>query len=153
MRSMLRALLRYVLFPFNPFPFPCRSTHSLGVNSRARRTPSLSLYVPSLSTHGTLPIDNSLIHPPCPPHDLLTSHPLTHPQSTIGALTGAQAWATSGEQDKNQAIDAMKAAGEKRESGNAPGEGQGIVGGVEEAAGKLVGCEGMKREGAEGKKD
>lgn len=67
-------------------------------------------------------------------------------EATIGSVTGNQAWATSGEQDKNQAIDAMKAAGENRDSAS-----QGL-GGVEETAGKVVGCEGMRKEGAESKK-
>lgn len=40
----------------------------------------------------------------------------------------------------------MKAAGEKRDPSH-----QGY-GGVEEKAGKLVGCEGMQHEGAESKK-
>ena len=79
----------------------------------------------------------------------LTPHcPLTHiPQATIGSVTGNQAWATSGEQDKNQAIDAMKAASENRDSSS-----QGL-GSVEETAGKLVGCEGMQKEGAESKRE
>ncbi|KAJ4362790.1 hypothetical protein N0V95_001282 [Ascochyta clinopodiicola] len=66
-------------------------------------------------------------------------------EATIGSVTGNQAWATSGEQDKNQAIDAMKAASENRDTS------QGL-GGVEQAAGNLVGCEGMQKEGAESKK-
>lgn len=40
----------------------------------------------------------------------------------------------------------MKAAGENRDSAS-----QGL-GGVEEAAGKVVGCEGMRKEGAESKR-
>lgn len=67
------------------------------------------------------------------------------PQATIGSVTGNQAWATSGEQDKNQAIDAMKAASENRDTSQG-------YGGVEQAAGNLVGCEGMQKEGEESKK-
>ncbi|KAJ4323043.1 hypothetical protein N0V94_002067 [Neodidymelliopsis sp. IMI 364377] len=66
-------------------------------------------------------------------------------ESTIGSVTGNQAWATSGEQDKNQAIDTMKAASENRDTS------QGL-GSVEQTAGNLVGCEGMQKEGAESKK-
>lgn len=61
-------------------------------------------------------------------------------------MTANQAWATSGEQDKNSAIDAMKAAGENRDSSKG-------LGGVEQAAGNLVGCEGMQNEGAQSKKE
>ncbi|KAF3000246.1 hypothetical protein E8E13_007739 [Curvularia kusanoi] len=65
-------------------------------------------------------------------------------ESTIGSVTGNQSWATSGEQDKNQAIDAMKKASENRDTSSGYGS-------VEETAGKLVGCEGMQKEGAESK--
>lgn len=70
---------------------------------------------------------------------------LTPLQGLVGSVTGNQAWATSGEQDKNQAIDAMKAASENRD----PSQG---LGGVEQAAGNLVGCEGMQKEGEQSKK-
>ncbi|KAJ4380427.1 hypothetical protein N0V86_003782 [Didymella sp. IMI 355093] len=66
-------------------------------------------------------------------------------EGLVGSVTGNQAWATSGEQDKNQAIDAMKAASENRD----PNQG---LGGVEQAAGNLVGCEGMQKEGEASKK-
>ncbi|KAF3038058.1 hypothetical protein E8E11_004788 [Didymella keratinophila] len=61
-------------------------------------------------------------------------------EGLVGSVTGNQAWATSGEQDKNQAIDAMKAASENRD----PSQG---LGSVEQTAGNLVGCEGMQKEG------
>lgn len=48
-------------------------------------------------------------------------------------------------QDKEQAVDAMKTAGESRDASKG-------FGGVEEKAGNLVGCEGMQKEGAESKK-
>ena len=48
-------------------------------------------------------------------------------------------------QDKEQAVDAMKTAGENRDANKG-------FGGVEEKAGNLVGCEGMQKEGAESKK-
>jgi len=50
-------------------------------------------------------------------------------------------------QDKEQAVDAMKAASANRDPSQ-----QGM-GGIEEKAGNLVGCEGMQKEGAESKKD
>lgn len=73
------------------------------------------------------------------------TNPLTHHQETIGNVTGSQAWQASGAQDKAQAVDAMKAAGEHRD----PNKG---FGGVEEKAGKIVGCEGMVQEGAHSKR-
>jgi uncharacterized protein YjbJ (UPF0337 family) len=63
-------------------------------------------------------------------------------QETIGNVTGSEAWKQSGAADKSHAVDAMKAAGEQRD----PSKG---FGSVEEKAGKLVGCEGMEKEGAE----
>ncbi|KAJ4987941.1 hypothetical protein SVAN01_06516 [Stagonosporopsis vannaccii] len=81
------------------------------------------------------------ISPTCSP-----THTNSVTKATIGSVTGNQAWATSGEQDKSQAIDAMKAASENRDPSQ-----QGL-GGVEQAAGNLVGCEGMQKEGAESKK-
>jgi uncharacterized protein YjbJ (UPF0337 family) len=68
-------------------------------------------------------------------------------QETIGNVTGSQAWQASGAQDKSQAVDAMKAAGQQRDSANKG------FGGIEEKAGSLVGCEGMQKEGAESKKE
>ena len=61
-------------------------------------------------------------------------------------MTGSQAWQASGAQDKEQAVDAMKAAGQQRDSSKG-------FGGIEEKAGNLVGCEGMQKEGAETKKE
>lgn len=80
-----------------------------------------------------------------PPQLLHSPKKLTTPKGLVGSVTGNQAWATSGEQDKNQAIDAMKAASENRD----PSKG---LGGVEQAAGNLVGCEGMQKEGEQSKK-
>lgn len=71
--------------------------------------------------------------------------PLTRPfssQSGIGAITGSQAWTSSGEQDKAHATSSMRAAAETRDPAT-----QGY-GKMEEMAGRAVGCEGMKREGA-----
>lgn len=85
--------------------------------------------------------------PPYPHNPPLISFPsIDTLQATIGSVTGNQAWATSGEQDKNQAIDAMKAASENRDPN------QSGFGGVEKKAGDLVGCEGMQKEGEESKK-
>tara|TARA_R110002003_G_scaffold30_3_gene1834 strand:+ start:36450 stop:36791 length:342 start_codon:yes stop_codon:yes gene_type:complete len=77
---------------------------------------------------------------------LLLPRPLTLLQETIGNVTGNQAWKASGVQDKEQAVDAMKAASANRDANQ-----QGF-GGIEEKAGSLVGCEGMQKEGAESKK-
>jgi uncharacterized protein YjbJ (UPF0337 family) len=66
-------------------------------------------------------------------------------QETVGNVTGNEAWKASGVQDKSQAVDAMKAASANRDTS------QGL-GGIEEKAGSLVGCEGMQKEGAESKK-
>ena len=49
-------------------------------------------------------------------------------------------------QDKESAVDAMRAASANRDPSQ-----QGM-GGIEEKAGNLVGCEGMQKEGAESKK-
>lgn len=69
-----------------------------------------------------------------------------HHQETIGNVTGSDAWKNSGVQDKEHAIGDMKAASAKRDATS-----QGL-GGVEEKAGSLVGCEGMVKEGAESKR-
>ncbi|ORY13724.1 hypothetical protein BCR34DRAFT_561587 [Clohesyomyces aquaticus] len=66
-------------------------------------------------------------------------------EETIGNLTNAASWKTSGEHDKSAAVSAMREAGEKRENDN---QSHGF-GAAEEKAGKLVGCEGMLREGKE----
>ena len=69
-------------------------------------------------------------------------HLLIRPsQSTIGSISGSQAWSASGEQDKAAAVDAMRKAADKRD----PNQGYGKA---EEWAGKLTGCEGMQKEGA-----
>lgn len=81
---------------------------------------------------------------PPPLHEMNSTH-TPHKQETIGNVTGNEAWKASGAQDKAQAVDAMKTAGEQRDSSKG-------FGGVEEKAGNLVGCEGMQKEGAESKK-
>ncbi|KAG5928134.1 hypothetical protein E4U42_001194 [Claviceps africana] len=63
-------------------------------------------------------------------------------EAKIGELTGSTPWKSSGEQDKAAGLSAMKEAGEKRDA-SAQGHGK-----VEELAGKLTGCDGMKQEGA-----
>ncbi|KAK0746776.1 hypothetical protein B0T18DRAFT_324517 [Schizothecium vesticola] len=63
-------------------------------------------------------------------------------ESTIGNLTGSHAWTTSGEQDKAHAKASMQAANQNRDPAR---DGYGKV---EEVAGKLTGCEGMRQEGA-----
>ena len=62
-------------------------------------------------------------------------------ESTIGNLSGSQAWKASGEQDMAAAKDIMQKAGEQRD----PAQGYGKV---EELAGKATGCGGMQKEGA-----
>ncbi len=77
----------------------------------------------------------SLPNPPPPPE-------LTPSKSSIGTITGSQAWSTSGEHDKTHARAALQAAVEHRDPAKAG------YGRAEEIAGKLTGCEGMKHEGA-----
>ncbi len=67
----------------------------------------------------------------------------THPpQSTIGKITGSNAWTTSGQHDMAHAKASMQAATEGR---NPEKDGYGKV---EEMVGKLTGCGGMQHEGA-----
>ncbi|KAI1469351.1 uncharacterized protein F4812DRAFT_326361 [Daldinia caldariorum] len=66
-------------------------------------------------------------------------------ESTIGSVTGSQAWTSSGEQAKAHAIDTMKAAGENRD----PSQG---FGKAEQKLGQATGCEGMVKEGEASKK-
>ncbi|XDG01537.1 hypothetical protein ABKA04_001152 [Annulohypoxylon sp. FPYF3050] len=66
-------------------------------------------------------------------------------ESTIGSVTGSQAWTNSGEQAKAHAVDSMKAAGERRD----PSQG---FGKVEQKLGQATGCEGMVKEGEASKK-
>jgi len=63
-------------------------------------------------------------------------------ESTIGNLTGSHAWTSSGEQDKAHAKASLQAASQNRDPAR---DGYGKV---EEMAGKLTGCEGMRQEGA-----
>ncbi|PHH92911.1 hypothetical protein CDD83_3742 [Cordyceps sp. RAO-2017] len=63
-------------------------------------------------------------------------------ESAIGDVTGSQPWKDSGEKGKAAAGEAMKKAGEARDSA-AQGYGK-----AEEVAGKLAGCEGMQKEGS-----
>ncbi|KAK0621688.1 hypothetical protein B0T17DRAFT_591519 [Bombardia bombarda] len=63
-------------------------------------------------------------------------------ESAIGNVMGLHAWTTTGEQDKAHAQSIMKAATENRDPSTAG------YGKVEEVAGKLTGCEGMRKEGA-----
>ncbi|ROT39051.1 hypothetical protein SODALDRAFT_350302 [Sodiomyces alkalinus F11] len=62
-------------------------------------------------------------------------------ESGIGTITGSQAWSSSGEQDKVHATSNLRAAAEARDPAK-----QGY-GKVEEIAGRVLGCEGMKKEG------
>ncbi|KAI1432322.1 hypothetical protein GGR50DRAFT_617375 [Xylaria sp. CBS 124048] len=62
-------------------------------------------------------------------------------ESTIGSVTGSEAWKSSGEQAKAHAVDTMKAASERRDPSK-----QGF-GTVEQKLGEVTGCEGMAHEG------
>ncbi|KXT11720.1 hypothetical protein AC579_6971 [Pseudocercospora musae] len=68
-------------------------------------------------------------------------------EAGIGAVTGSEAWKNSGASDKQEGIDAMKAASANRDPS------QSGFGKAEEIAGKAVGCEGMEREGEESKNE
>ncbi|KJZ71359.1 hypothetical protein HIM_09242 [Hirsutella minnesotensis 3608] len=63
-------------------------------------------------------------------------------ESAIGDLTESQPWKASGEQDKVKATEGMRRASEHRDP-----QSQGL-GKAEELAGKMVGCEGMEKEGS-----
>ncbi|DBA75659.1 hypothetical protein WJX79_009072 [Trebouxia sp. C0005] len=73
-------------------------------------------------------------------------------EEAIGSVTGSKAWQQSGQEDKQAAVDEMRAASSDRKeaqeqraaSGSSWVAKEGIV---ESAAGKLSGCEGMKQEG------
>lgn len=58
-------------------------------------------------------------------------------------MTGSAAWTDSGATDKQAGIEGMKAASANRDPAT---DGYGKA---EEIAGKLTGCEGMEKEGAE----
>ncbi|KAF2223152.1 hypothetical protein BDZ85DRAFT_198115 [Elsinoe ampelina] len=66
-------------------------------------------------------------------------------EEAIGKTTSSPAWTESGATDKQQGVEAMKAASAQRDS-----QQQGY-GKVEEVAGKVAGCEGMVEEGRESK--
>lgn len=78
-------------------------------------------------------------------HPLYTRQFPNIAQDLVGQVAGLPAWKASGQEDKTAAVDAMKTASENRD----PSQG---MGGIEEKAGNLVGCEGMQKEGAESKK-
>lgn len=61
-------------------------------------------------------------------------------------MSGSEAWQSSGEQDKAEAMETMKQAGEQRDQTQGFGK-------VEELAGKAAGCEGMQKEGAASKQE
>jgi len=60
----------------------------------------------------------------------------------VGSITGSTEWKESGHQQKQDAIENMKAANEGRDPASSG------YGKVEEIAGKVAGCEGMEKEGA-----
>jgi len=67
-------------------------------------------------------------------------------ENLVGSVTGSEAWKSSGENDSQAGIEAMKAASAHRDPA------QSGYGKVEEVAGKIAGCEGMEKEGAESAK-
>ena len=75
------------------------------------------------------------------------ANPNIRNQSAVGSATGSESWQQSGEQQKEQGVQEMKAAGDARDP-----QSQGF-GKVEEFAGKAAGCEGMEQEGAASKKE
>ncbi|GAB7348667.1 hypothetical protein MBLNU459_g7030t1 [Dothideomycetes sp. NU459] len=66
-------------------------------------------------------------------------------EGVIGSVTGSQAWTSSAAADKDEGVSAMKAASAGRDA-SASGYGK-----IEEVAGRVAGCEGMEKEGAESK--
>lgn len=71
---------------------------------------------------------------------------MTHnAQATVGDVTGSHPWKSSGEQDKAAGISTMKVAAEQRDASQGYGK-------AEELAGKVTGCDGMKKEGSESSK-
>ena len=73
-------------------------------------------------------------------------------QEAIGNVTGSQEWQKSGQQDKQGAVEEMRAASQDRKEAQeqrASSGGSWVAneGKVEAAAGKLSGCDGMKQEG------
>lgn len=66
-------------------------------------------------------------------------------QEAVGNVTGAQDWKSSGAEQKDEAVHAMRQAGEQRDASQGFGK-------VEEVAGKVTGCEGMQKEGEQSKK-
>lgn len=73
-------------------------------------------------------------------------------QEAIGSVTGSEAWQKSGQQDKQGAVDEMRAASSDRKEAQEQRASEGgswvaKEGAVEAAAGKLSGCGGMQQEG------
>lgn len=67
-------------------------------------------------------------------------------------MTGSQAWQKSGQEDKQGAVDEMRAASSDRKEAQEERAASGSSwvakeGSVESVAGRLTGCEGMKQEG------
>jgi len=66
-------------------------------------------------------------------------------EGAIGNVTGSEAWEASAQRDRKEGIESMKAASAVRDPQ------QSGLGKAEELAGKVVGCEGMEKEGAQSK--
>ncbi|KAI1826151.1 Wd tetratricopeptide repeat domain-containing protein [Xylaria intraflava] len=62
-------------------------------------------------------------------------------ETTIGNVTGSEAWKSSGELAKAHAVNTMKAAGERRDASKKG------FGTIEQKLGEVTGCEGMTHEG------
>lgn len=64
----------------------------------------------------------------------------------MGSVTGSKEWQESGSHDTEAGVNAMKAASANRDANAGYGK-------IEEVAGKVTGCEGMEKEGAQSKKE
>ncbi|KAF2468651.1 uncharacterized protein BDR25DRAFT_230518, partial [Lindgomyces ingoldianus] len=62
-------------------------------------------------------------------------------RETIGRLTSSESWKSSGTQDKQDAVSTMQEAGKERDCASQRDRK------VEAAVEKVVGCEGMEKEG------
>jgi uncharacterized protein YjbJ (UPF0337 family) len=68
-------------------------------------------------------------------------------EETIGNITGSEAWKDSGVQDKQEAVEKMRAANQ------GPSDSSLISGTTEKKIGNMVGCEGMVHNGEEKEKN
>lgn len=88
---------------------------------------------------------SSLISPLSSPKHVKSTL-LTSIQNLVGSVTGSKEWQESGSHDTEAGVNAMKAASANRDANAGYGK-------IEEVAGKVTGCEGMEKEGAQSKKE